>query len=147
MQLRKIQEQDQENLLALASQKHIKLPLGHEPETRIVRYNALLAYNRLADVITKHASYIGRDNKSSSSKKGFMVTINKKIAEAFGKPVNELNLPNEMEALAIVRNMISRIIKDGERKNQPRKEIKARVYAAIELIVNDYYEKEKLLEQ
>jgi hypothetical protein len=81
-------------------------------------------------VITLHADYVGKDGKPATSKGGFAITVNKKIAAAMGKKRETFEVDDFLLLIALL-SKLTRLIQESELKNMPRSEIKRSCYQAI----------------
>lgn len=106
------------------------------------RYCALVAYRNVLDAITDHAVYVDREQNAASSKKGFAISINRRISVMFGKPVTELASDQEFIALARIREAATLAIKQGERAGLLRKEIKAKIRSTMDQVYEIYMGRE-----
>jgi len=80
----------------------------------------------LKQAVTNHSLYQDKLGNGSSSPKGLVMQINKRVKQHFFHSVDELVL------LVSLRNAIVRVIVDGESNESLRKEIKQKIYATIE---------------
>ena len=99
----------------------------------IAKMHTLVAYQKNRDAVSSFAEYVDCDGNASTSPKGIMIQINKRIKETFGRNVDELE-GFELNVLSMIRMTIPKIIEDGKRNFESRKQIKARCYRAIDSI-------------
>lgn len=127
-------KEDKQALLSLIP-KRVK---AQNEEALLNRYNSLVAYRNILDAITEHAIYVDREQNAASSKKGFAISINRRISVMFGKPVTALETDQELIALARIREAATFAIKQGEMAGLLRKEIKAKIRSAMDKIYEIY---------
>ena len=99
----------------------------------IYRMYSLAAYKENMDAVTFFSGYVDHEGNGATSPKGMMIQINKRIKDKFGRPVDGLS-GFELNVLAMIRNKIANTIMDGMKREEDRKEIKARCYRAIDAI-------------
>jgi hypothetical protein len=123
---------EKQSILEKASLKKMGLPDYASENAIVERYLSLEAYRNVRDAITDHAEYIDGKGEFSTSPKGFAMQINRRIKEVFGKSVDEMSTEMEYMILTRIREAIASTIKQGEKMNKDRKDIKQRVYKLIE---------------
>ncbi|MBF0395754.1 MAG: hypothetical protein HQK78_03205 [Desulfobacterales bacterium] len=112
--------------------KKIVLPTKADEEAKVAKYNSLVAYNRLKDVIKKHSEYIDIKGNKSSGAKGLMLQINRRVKDKIGHSIQELYEAGKIESLNAMVRKISDIITIGEEQNKLRAEIKKQIYSFID---------------
>ena len=99
----------------------------------IARMHTLVAYQKNRDAVSEFAEYVDCDGNASTSPKGIMIQINKRIKDTFGRTVEEMG-GFELNVLSMIRMTIPKIIEEGRRNFESRSQIKARCYRAIDSI-------------
>jgi hypothetical protein len=129
---REIIPSDYITVMEMSKKLKMNLPDGASFSTVLARCNSIEAYHLILDTITKHGVYVGNDGKGSTSMKGFVIQINRKIKSLFGMEVKEIKDEIAIDALTAIRKAAARAIQRGEKRNLPRSEIKANTYNAME---------------
>ena len=88
------------------------------------------AYHVLQDAVTRFAEYVDPTGKKATSPKGFVITMNRRVEQAFG-PMDTLTRRGEC-LLQALRYSVDEIIEHGMREQHTREAIKRRVYAAFD---------------
>jgi hypothetical protein len=134
-------EKDKAALVQVARKKRIMMPpeVKSNEDALIFRYISVVADGHLKNAITSHSEYIDYNGAASTSKKFFMLSINKKIKALLGDSVAELRKIEDIETLARLRDAATAVIYTGEMKKKSRKEIKEKLYEVLKNVANGYW--------
>lgn len=104
-----------------------------EPErNQLARLDSVLAENELVAANDEFTLYIDQKGKASTSPKGVMLQIHKRIKLHFGFSVNDNLSDIQSSAIATLRKFLSRAMLSGMESQLTRREIKKRLYSLIE---------------
>lgn len=132
MTLETIAQADAQSILSLSKKTNLHLPTGSSVPEQIARYSAIQALVKLMETVTSHSGYVGKDGKASTSAKGFVIQINKRIKDLFGYSVKEIRGERNLLRLRTMREAAACKIVDGEALKLSRSQIKQNVYSVIE---------------
>ncbi|MCU7835337.1 MAG: hypothetical protein KZQ83_08785 [gamma proteobacterium symbiont of Taylorina sp.] len=85
----------------------------------------------LKQTVTNHSLYVDKSGKASSSPKGLVMQINKRVKKHFSHSVDSMSV-DELILLVSLRNAIVKIINTGESNEILRNKIKEQIYSTIE---------------
>jgi len=92
-------------------------------------------HDLLREAVILHNSYVGNTGQAGTNPNGFIYQIKKRVCDSFGhQHLNEI----PPETLSNMYYAIQYILTDGERSGLIRKEIKKRVYHAIDTSGENY---------
>jgi hypothetical protein len=134
---------DMEAIVSTANKKGLsKLPFNQQ----VARLDSLIAYGDLRQQVSDFEGYKDKDGNVGGDPKWVVIAFNKMVQKHFGFSVTNEMTEFQARSISNVRRVVSLICESGIRQSLTRKEIRTKMWEAVEMLGNQYNQTQGLMQ-
>jgi hypothetical protein len=134
---------DMEAIVSTANKKGLSaLPFNQQ----VARLDSLIAYGDLRQQVSDFEGYKDKDGNVGGDPKWVVIAFNKMVQKHFGFSVTNEMTEFQARSISNVRRVVSLICELGVKQSLTRKEIRTKMWEAVEMLGNQYKQTQVLMQ-
>ena len=113
---------------------------------QVARLDSLLAYGDLRQQVSEFEGYKDKDGSVGGDPKWVVIAFNKMVQKHFGFSVTNEMTEFQARSISNVRRVVSLICELGVKQSLTRKEIRTKMWEAVEILGNQYKQTQVLMQ-